>query len=437
MDIKKEIQNYLSTFSSYQSEFHQAVHEVAQDLIQNDLIATENDLLRFKRLIEPDRVIRFKVEWMDDNNQIQLNRAWRVQFNNLMGPYKGGLRFHPSVDESILKFLGFEQIFKNALTGLPMGGAKGGSDFNPKGKSEGEIMRFCQAFIEELQRYIGKDRDIPAGDIGVGTREIGYMYGHYLKLSQQYTGSMTGKHPNFGGSCGREEATGYGCAFILKEFIEDNNDSLENKTALLSGAGNVALYAAEKLIKFGVKVLTVSDSDGYLYFEEGMSQKQLDEIMKLKFENRARLSEYKNATEYIAGKKTWEQKADIVMPCATQNELNKDEVDNLLASTQYIVEGANMPLTAEAIQKVEESEVYYIPSKAANAGGVAVSGIERTQNSSYKYLSKSEVENRLKDIMQNIYSHCRQYSTDQYSLKSGANIYSYQKIIKTMKSLRG
>ena len=436
MDIIKEIQNYLSTHSSYQSEFHQAVHEITEDLIQNDIISSDKGLLRFKRLIEPDRVIRFKVEWMDDNNQMQLNRAWRVQFNNLIGPYKGGLRFHPSVNESILKFLGFEQIFKNALTGLPMGGAKGGSDFDPKKRSEGEIMRFCHAFIEELQRYIGKDRDIPAGDIGVGTREIGYMYGHYLKLNQQYTGSLTGKHPNFGGSCGREEATGYGCAFILKEFVEDNNETLKDKSVLISGAGNVALYAAEKLIEFGLKVLTVSDSNGYLYFKNGMTAKELQEIKRLKFENRARLSEYKNA-EYIDGKKPWEQSAEIIMPCATQNELGGDEVDQLLARAQYVVEGANMPLTADAIKKVEESKAYYIPAKAANAGGVAVSGIERTQNSLHKYLSKSEVENRLKDIMENIYSHCRQFSTDQYSLKAGANIYSYQKIMKTMKSLRG
>jgi len=438
------IEEILSHHHSYQSEFKEAVDEILCDILRFSDNHTRSEVIDFfERLVEPDRSIRFKVEWFDDMNKIQVNRGYRVQFNNSIGPYKGGLRFHPSVNESILKFLGFEQIFKNALTGIPMGGAKGGSDFNPKGKSEAEIRRFCQRFMEELHKYIGSNIDIPAGDIGVGVREIGHMFGHYLKLTNEYTGIITGKHPVFGGSCAREEATGYGCVYFLKEALKHHERKLKGKSVLVSGAGNVALFTVEKLIENNTIVLSVSDSDGTLYFKDGISLDDLNQLKILKFENRDRLENFKGShAQYREGEKPWSIAAEIAIPCATQNEINETDAKTLLSNgVEVIAEGANMPLNGQAIELVTNSpHVIYLPAKATNAGGVAVSGFERSQNAMHIQSSKSHIDKRLQEVMRAIHGHCLEFVDKEKGVtpyKVGANLYAFNKVYDATIALRG
>ncbi len=440
---KSDIKEILQSKHSYQTEFRDAVLEVMDDVINYyDGDSSENILSFFNRLIEPDRTIKFKIEWFDDQNILQVNRGFRVQFNNSIGPYKGGIRFHPTVNESILKFLAFEQIFKNALTGFPMGGAKGGSDFNPKGKSEHEIRRFCQAFMMELYKYIGSNKDIPAGDIGVGTREIGYLYGTYLRLTDNFSGVLTGKHPNFGGSCGREEATGYGCVFFLKNALNEHQIDLTDKRVLVSGAGNVALYTVEKLLEENAKVLTVSDSKGTLYFENGITSKELDDLKELKFTHKQPLKEWKGKNgEYREDEKPWSINADIAMPCATQNEMDANDVKTLIRNgVEAICEGANMPVTGEGVEILKGNKILYLPGKAANAGGVAVSNLELSQNAVRQSSTKSEIENHLSKVMERIYRNCIdniEKEGGQYNYKAGANLYAFKKVYKSMKDLVG
>jgi len=382
---------------------------------------------------------------MDDKGVEHVNRGYRVQFNSALGPYKGGLRFHPSVNLSILKFLGFEQIFKNALTDLPMGGGKGGSDFDPKGKSDGEIMRFCQAFMTELSRYIGPDTDVPAGDIGVGTREIGYMFGQYKKLKNEFTGVLTGKGLSYGGSNLRPEATGYGLVFFLSEMMKHNGESLENKVCVVSGSGNVSQYAVEKLIELNAKVITMSDSDGYIWEPDGFTREQLEFIKDLKNEQRGRIKEYlnfSNSARYYANEKPWRVKCDVACPCATQNEIEFEDALHLVQNgCRYVVEGANMPSTNEAVDFYLENKVWYGPAKAANAGGVAVSGLEMSQNSMRLKWSTETVNDKLAGIMSRIFEDCRDAATnygglDEQSgyinIQMGANIAGFLKLADAM-----
>ena len=443
MSIKEEILNELSTHHSYQSEYRDSVLEVFEDVIDFESHYEPTEIEdAFFRLIEPDRVIRFKIEWVDDSEIIHVNRGYRVQMNNSLGPYKGGLRFHPSVNQSILKFLAFEQTFKNALTGLPMGGGKGGADFDPKGKSENEIRNFCKAYMEELSKYVGPHRDIPAGDIGVGTREIGYMYGHHLKLTGRFEGVLTGKHPTFGGSCGREEATGYGCIYFLKEALGFHDKSLEGAKCLVSGAGNVALYAVEKLIQEKAVALSVSDSDGVLFFENGIRSEDLEKLKELKFEKRGRLSEWSEPFgEYFEGKTPWDFSGEVAIPCATQNEISKEQVQKLIDNgLEVICEGANNPTQAEALEAVKENNLIFLPGKAANAGGVAISGIERSQNATHRPLSKTDVDEILVDIMKGIHMNCCKFVSKVDGIlpyKKGANRYAFDKVIQATIKLRG
>ena len=382
-----------------------------------------------ERLCIPDRVIQFRVTWVDDQGKVQTNMGYRIQHNNVIGPYKGGIRFHKSVNLGILKFLAFEQTFKNSLTTLPMGGAKGGSDFSPRGKSEGEVMRFCQAFMSELYRHIGPDEDVPAGDIGVGGREVGFMFGMYKKLTHEWSGVLTGKGREFGGSLIRPEATGYGTVYFLLSMLETRNITLEGKNVVISGAGNVAQYAAEKCIQLGAKVLTLSDSDGYIYDPDGIDRAKLDYVMELKNIERGRISEYAeeypNAV-YHAGEKPWKEKCDIALPCATQNEINGEAAQALVDNGVIAVaEGANMPSTPEAIKVFQDAQILYAPGKASNAGGVAVSGLEMSQNSERLSWSSEEVDNKLKFIMKDIHDNCVKYGTqaDGYiNYVKGANV---------------
>jgi len=363
-----------------------------------------------ERMTEPDRIIVFRVTWEDDSGNVHVNRAWRVQFNRAIGPYKGGLRFHKTVNQSVLKFLGFEQTFKNSLTGLPMGGGKGGANFNPKGKSDREVMRFCQSFMTELFRHIGPDVDVPAGDIGVGGREIGYMFGQYMRLTNEFEGVLTGKGLSYGGSAVRKEATGYGAVYFLRNILERADESLEGKRIAISGAGNVALYAAEKAIQEGAKVLTLSDSHGYVCCEAGLETEALEEIKKLKFGSRGRLAELDgriSGVEYREGEAPWGVPCDVAMPCATQNELGSEAARTLVENgLMAIVEGANMPCTEGAIECFREHRLLFAPGKAANAGGVAVSGLEQTQNATRVSWSRNEVDRRLKEIMRDIHDKC-------------------------------
>jgi len=442
----EKIQSELQKNHPNQKEFHSAVIELAEDVLNEKEILnkTENEILGdLLRLIEPDRLIRFKVEWYNDQNELEVNRGYRVQFNNILGPYKGGLRFHPSVNESILKFLGFEQIFKNSLTDLPMGGAKGGSDFDPKGKSKEEILRFCQAYMTELIKYIGAQRDIPAGDIGVGSREIGFLYGQYLKIQDQYKGALTGKKPDFGGSHIREEATGYGCVYFIEECFKAHNKILEGKTILVSGSGNVALYAVEKLISKGVKVLTVSDSGGTLYFEDGINEKDIEKLKDLKFIRRERLSSWdsENAT-FLENKKPWKIKADIALPCATQREILEEDAKDLIdQGIECIAEGANMPLTKDAVSLVlSAKDLLFLPAKACNAGGVAVSSLERSQNATHEKMSREEVDKTLQKIMKTIHKNCIELiekENNVYPYKQGANLFAFRKVTDSLHSLYG
>ena len=392
-----------------------------------------------ERLCIPDRVIEFRVTWTDDQGKVHTNMGYRIQHNNVIGPYKGGIRFHKSVNLGILKFLAFEQTFKNSLTTLPMGGAKGGSDFSPRGKSDAEVMRFCQAFMTELYRHIGPDEDVPAGDIGVGGREVGYMFGMYKKLTHEWSGVLTGKGREFGGSLIRPEATGYGTVYFLLSMLETRGISLEGKKVLISGSGNVAQYATEKCIQLGAKVLTLSDSDGYIYDPDGIDRAKLDYVMELKNVERGRIKEYveeyPNAV-YHAGERPWGEKADIALPCATQNEINGEQAQTLVNNGVFAVaECANMPSTPEAVKAFQDAKILYAPGKASNAGGVAVSGLEMSQNSERLSWTSEEVDNRLKLIMKDIHENCVKYGTqpDGYiNYVKGANVAGFMKVAKAM-----
>ena len=421
-------------------EFIQAVHEVAESIIP---FIEENpkykDVKILERMTEPERIITFRVTWIDDNGEVQINRGYRIQFNSAIGPYKGGLRFHPSVNLSILKFLGVEQTFKNALTTLPMGGAKGGSDFDPKGKSDAEIMRFSQAFMSELYRHIGANTDVPAGDIGVGGREIGYLFGQYKKLQNEFTGVLTGKGIEWGGSLIRPEATGYGNVYFAENMLKTKGESFEGKTVLVSGSGNVAQYAVEKAIQLGAKVVTMSDSSGYIYDEKGINEEKLAFIMELKNKKRGRISEYIKEyphAEFYKGKRPWEQKADIALPCATQNELNGEEAQMLVDNgVMCVSEGANMPSTPEAIEIFQKNKILFAPGKASNAGGVATSGLEMSQNSLRYGWTREEVDEKLHHIMNTIHDTCVKYGTgdDGYvDYVKGANIAGFVKVAEAM-----
>ena len=422
-----------------ESEYLQAVREVLESIeeVYNQHPEFEKAKI-VERIVEPDRIFTFRVTWVDDKGEVQTNLGYRVQFNNAIGPYKGGIRFHASVNLSILKFLGFEQTFKNALTTLPMGGGKGGSDFSPRGKSDAEIMRFCQAFMLELWRHLGPDMDVPAGDIGVGGREVGYMFGMYKKLTHEFSGVFTGKGLEFGGSLIRPEATGYGNVYFLMEMLKTKGTDLKGKTVLISGSGNVTQYTAEKVLQLGGKVLTMSDSDGYIYDPDGIDREKLDYIMELKNLYRGRIREYaeKYGCKYVAGARPWGEKADIALPSATQNEINGDQARQLVANgVMAVSEGANMPSTPEAIRVFQEAKILYAPGKAANAGGVSVSGLEMSQNSERLSWTSEEVDARLHAIMENIHQNCVKYGTeaDGYvNYVKGANIAGFMKVAKAM-----
>ncbi len=421
------------------AEFLQAVEEVFESLkvIQEKKPELLDDGV-LERMVEPDRQIMFRVPWVDDQGNTQVNRGYRVQFNNAIGPYKGGLRFHPSVNISIIKFLGFEQIFKNSLTTLPMGGGKGGSDFDPKGKSDGEIMRFCQSFMTELYKYIGPNTDVPAGDIGVGGREIGYMFGQYKKITNEWSGVLTGKGLSFGGSLVRTEATGYGLCYFTQALLEDKGTSFEGKTVAISGSGNVAIYATQKAQELGALVVTLSDSNGSIYDPNGID---LDTVKQIKEVQRGRIKEYcethPNAV-YMEGKRPWSVPCDIALPCATQNELDLEDAKELVAHKVFCVcEGANMPTTPEAIHYLMENGVYYAPGKASNAGGVACSGLEMSQNAEHLSWTFEEVDKMLKDIMVGIFNNCKNTAAefghpDEYVI--GANIAGFLKVAEAMKA---
>lgn len=423
-----------------QPEFHQAVKEVLESLrpvIESDEEKYRKEAL-LERLTTPDRQILFRVSWVDDNGQVQVNNGYRVQFNNAIGPYKGGLRLHPSVYLGIIKFLGFEQVFKNALTSLPIGGAKGGSDFDPKGKSDREVMAFCQSFMTELYKYVGADVDVPAGDIGTGAREVGYLFGQYKRLKSTYEGVLTGKGLTFGGSLARTEATGYGLLYLVEELLKDHGKDLKDKVVTVSGAGNVAIYAIEKAQQLGAKVVTCSDSNGWVYDPEGIDVELLKDVKEVK---RQRLTGYaarRESAQYHEGRGVWSVKADVALPCATQNELDLDDAKNLVANGVLAVcEGANMPTTLDATKYLQENGVLFVPGKASNAGGVAVSALEMSQNSERLSWSFEEVDGKLKDIMVNIY-HNIDEAAKKYGLDgdyvAGANIAGFLKVAEAMEA---
>lgn len=420
-------------------EYYQAVQEVLESIedVYNEHPEFEKANL-IERLVIPDKIHSFRVTWIDDSGKVQTNMGYRVQHNNAIGPYKGGMRFHASVCPSILKFLAFEQTFKNALTTLPMGGAKGGSDFSPRGKSDAEIMRFCQAFVEGLWKVIGPNMDVPAGDIGVGGREVGYMFGKYKKLSGEFTGTFTGKGQEFGGSLIRPEATGYGNVYFLLEMLKTQNIDIKGKKCLVSGSGNVAQYTCEKLIQLGAIPVTLSDSDGYIYDPDGITEDKLKYVMELKNLYRGRIREYAEeyGCKYVEGARPWHEKGDIALPSATQNEIDKNDAEALVANGVFAVsEGANMPSTPEAVDVFQKNKILYAPGKAANAGGVSVSGLEMTQNSERFSWSAEEVDNKLKWIMSNIHENCVKYGTeaDGYvNYVKGANIAGFMKVAKAM-----
>ena len=439
MKAKEVLENLKQRFPN-EPEYHQAVEEVLSTIEEEYNKHPEFDRVNLiERLCIPDRIYQFRVNWMDDKGNIQTNMGYRVQHNNAIGPYKGGIRFHKSVNLGILKFLAFEQTFKNSLTTLPMGGAKGGSDFSPRGKSSAEVMRFCQAFMLELTRHIGPDVDVPAGDIGVGGREVGYMFGMYKKLTHEFSGVLTGKGLEFGGSLIRPEATGYGNVYFLCEMLKTRGISLEGKKVLISGAGNVAQYTAEKVLQLGGKVLTMSDSDGYVYDPDGIDREKLDYVMELKNVYRGRMKEYVEkypTAKYVEGQKPWWEKADIALPSATQNEINEEAARALVANGVFAVsEGANMPSTPGAIRVFQEAKILYAPGKAANAGGVSVSGLEMSQNSERLSWTSEEVDQRLHAIMENIHQNCVKYGTepDGYiNYVKGANVAGFMKVAKAM-----
>jgi glutamate dehydrogenase (NADP+) len=420
-------------------EFHQAVQEIAESVIPFVLEQREyHDAHILERMTEPDRIIIFRVVWEDDSGGIRTNRAWRVQFNNSIGPYKGGLRFHPSVTQSVLKFLGFEQCFKNALTGLPMGGAKGGSNFNPRGKSDREVMRFCQSLMTELFRHIGEDTDVPAGDIGVGAREISYLFGQYKRLSNRFVGVLTGKGLAFGGSLVRLEATGYGAVYFAREMLARRGDGLEGKRVVISGAGNVAIYCAEKAIEQGAKVLTLSDSDGFIHDPEGLDAEKLAFVKVLKEQRRGRISEYAeqfSGARFYPGEKPWGVPCELAFPCATQNEVTLGDAEELLKNgLELLCEGANMPTELDAMHRFQQARILFGPAKAANAGGVAVSGLEQSQNSLRIAWSREEVDRRLCEIMSRIHADCVRYGEGggRVDYIKGANIGGFVKVADAM-----
>ena len=440
--MKKNIEGFIAEIAqrnSQEPEFMQAVREVSETvipyIISNKIYHGKNLLMR---MVEPERVLMFRVNWVDDIGEIRVNRGYRVQMNSAIGPYKGGLRFHPSVNLSILKFLAFEQVFKNSLTTLPMGGGKGGSDFNPKGKSDGEIMRFCQSFMTELFRYIGPNTDIPAGDIGVGSREIGYMFGQYKKLKKEFTGVLTGKGLSWGGSLIRPEATGYGTVYFAESMLNHVNNSVKGKTVVISGSGNVAQFAAEKCIQLSAKVVSLSDSSGSIYDSEGINIEKLDFVMDLKNNKRGRIAEYAKKypkAKFYKNKTPWSIPCEIALPCATQNELNKNDAENLINNGCFCIsEGANMPCTPEAISIFRKNKILYAPGKASNAGGVAVSGLEMAQNSLRYSWSREEVDNKLKDIMLDIHNSCITHGQekDYVNYEKGANIAGFIKVADAM-----
>ena len=438
--IIDEFMDLVKARDGHEPEFLQAVLEVAETVIpyiKSQAIYRGKHILM--RMVEPERVIMFRVSWIDDDGIIHVNRGYRIQMNSAIGPYKGGLRFHPSVNLSILKFLAFEQVFKNALTTLPMGGGKGGSDFDPKGKSDDEIMRFCHAFMSELSRHIGPNTDIPAGDIGVGAREIGFLFGAYKKLQNEFTGVLTGKGLSWGGSLIRPEATGYGNVYFAENMLKANNDSFEGKTVVVSGAGNVAQYAAEKAIQLGAKVVSLSDSSGTIHDAEGIDAEKLAFVMDLKNVKRGRISEYLEkypSATFLKGETPWSIPCDIALPCATQNELHGEDAKQLIANGCICVsEGANMPSTHEAIYEFHKAKILFAPGKASNAGGVATSGLEMTQNSLRFKWSRDEVDQKLKEIMEDIHDSCIQYGTndDGYvDYVKGANIAGFVKVADAM-----
>ena len=420
-----------------ETEFLQAVEEVAEAIIPfMEENPKYNNKMLLERMVEPERVLMFRVPWLDDNGNTQVNRGYRVEFNSAIGPYKGGLRFHPSVNLSILKFLGFEQVFKNSLTTLPMGGGKGGSDFNPKGKSDNEVMKFCQSFMTELCRHIGPNTDVPAGDIGVGGREIGFMFGQYKRIRNEFTGVLTGKGMSWGGSLIRPEATGYGNVYFAQNMLATKGDSFKGKVVSISGAGNVAQYACQKATELGAKVVTLSDSSGFIYDANGIDAEKLAFVMDLKNVRRGRIKEYadKFGCEFHAGR-PWSVNCDIALPCATQNELNEAEAKTLVANGCMLVsEGANMPTTPEAVEVFQNAKILFAPGKASNAGGVATSGLEMSQNSLRMNWTREEVDTKLKQIMQDIHSACIEYGTegDYVDYVKGANIAGFVKVADAM-----
>jgi glutamate dehydrogenase (NADP+) len=440
--MKKIIDNFISEIerkNSNEPEFMQAVREISENvlpyIVSKDIYHGKNILMR---MVEPERVLMFRVNWVDDNGEIQVNRGYRVQMNSAIGPYKGGLRFHPTVNLSILKFLALEQVFKNSLTTLPMGAGKGGSDFDPKGKSDGEVMRFCQSFMTELYRYIGPNTDVPAGDIGVGGREIGYMFGQYKKLKKEFTGVLTGKGLSWGGSLIRPEATGYGTVYFAENMLHHVSKSIKGKTVTISGSGNVAQYAAEKCIKLSAKVVSMSDSSGTIYDSEGIDEEKLAFIMDLKNIKRGRISKYIDEypkAKFFKNKTPWNIKCDIALPCATQNELNEKDAKALISNGCICVsEGANMPCNPDAIKIFKSNKILYAPGKASNAGGVAVSGLEMAQNSLRYSWSREEVDAKLKEIMNEIHSSCLTHGQekDWVNYEKGANIAGFIKVADAM-----
>jgi glutamate dehydrogenase (NADP+) len=441
-EFQSEIDAFIDSVKAkqaHETEFLQAVTEVAEAIIP--FIADKPKYKAAKileRMVEPERTVMFRVPWLDDAGVPQINRGYRVEFNSAIGPYKGGLRFHPSVNLSILKFFGFEQVFKNSLTTLPMGGGKGGSDFNPKGKSDNEVMKFCQSFMSELSRHIGPNTDIPAGDIGVGGREIGYMFGQYKRLRNEFTGILTGKGRNWGGSLIRPEATGYGTVYFAAEMLNTKGDSFEGKTVAISGSGNVAQYACEKATQLGAKVITMSDSKGYIIDPAGIDANKLAWIMELKNNRRGRISEYAahfDGASFVEGSRPWNEKCDVALPCATQNELDKTEAKTLLGNGCICVaEGANMPSTAEAVAEFDGAKILFAPGKASNAGGVATSGLEMSQNSLRLSWTAKEVDEKLQAIMRSIHSQCVEYGTkgDYVDYVKGANIAGFVKVADSM-----
>lgn len=436
--LVKEFMAKIIAKNPAETEFHQAVEEVVESLVP---FIEENPKYKaakiLERICEPERVILFRVPWLDDKGEVQVNKGFRIEMNSAIGPYKGGLRFHPTVNLGILKFLAFEQVFKNSLTTLPMGGGKGGSDFDPKGKSDNEVMHFCQSFMSELFRHVGPNTDVPAGDIGVGGREIGFLFGQYKRLRNEFTGVLTGKGREWGGSLIRPEATGYGATYFAEEMLKTRGESIKGKVVAISGSGNVAQYATEKVTEFGGKVVTLSDSSGFIYDPNGIDKEKLEYVMHLKNVKRGRIKEYadKYGVEYHEGVRPWGVKCDIAMPCATQNEINGEEAKTLVSNGCYVVsEGANMPSTPEAIAVFLDSKILYGPGKAANAGGVAVSGLEMSQNSLRLSWTREEVDSRLHQIMKDIHATCEKFGRDgdYIDYVQGANIGGFVKVADAM-----